>query len=133
MRTLRLATLLIFAALAAACASSGPIERRVGGVGTMERGEASWYGEKFQGRTTACGEKFDQRKLTAAHPTLRCGSVVRVTALKTGKQVNVRINDHFPGTRGRVIDLSEAAFATLAPKSLGVIDVTVEVISTPRR
>src|SRR5258708_19951403 len=58
-----------------------------------EVGTASWYGEYFQGKETASGEPFDMQALTAAHPTLPLGSFVRVTNLRNGRAVVVRIND----------------------------------------
>ena len=68
---------------------------------------ASWYGPGFHGRKTASGERFNQNAMTAAHKTLRFGTLVRVTY--KGKSVTVRINDRGPFTRGRSIDLSKAA------------------------
>ena len=69
-----------------------------------EVGTASWYGEYFQGKETASGEPFDMQALTAAHPTLPLGSFVRVTNLRNGRAVVVRVNDRGPvveGARGR--------------------------------
>jgi rare lipoprotein A len=71
-------------------------------------GIASWYGPKFAGRRTASGETFDPTEYTAAHRTLPFGSTVRVTT-ESGKSVVVRINDRGPFTKGRVIDVSQAA------------------------
>jgi rare lipoprotein A len=71
-----------------------------------EVGTASWYGEYFQGKQTASGEPFDMQALTAAHPTLPLGSLVRVTNLHNGRAVVVRINDRGPVVEGRIIDLS---------------------------
>src|SRR5580693_2690970 len=64
-------------------------------------GIASWYGEQFQGKTTASGEPFGMRDYTAAHPSLPLGTFVRVTNLKNGKAVVVRINDRGPVVDGR--------------------------------
>jgi rare lipoprotein A len=72
-------------------------------------GMASWYGSAFAGRRTASGERFDPGELTAAHPSLPFGSLVKVTLLDTGNSVVVRINDRGPFAGGRVIDLSQAA------------------------
>jgi rare lipoprotein A len=72
-------------------------------------GRASWYGGKFQGRSTASGEKFDMNSFTAAHRTLPLGSLVRVTNLRNKKSVVVRINDRGPVPASRVLDLSRAA------------------------
>ena len=77
----------------------------------VERGLASWYGRKFHGKPTASGERFDMHDLTAAHKTLPFGSRVLVRNLDNQKEIEVRINDHGPHARGRVIDLSRAAAA----------------------
>ena len=72
-------------------------------------GVASWYGKQFHGRTTANGEDFDMFELTAAHRQLPLGSYVKVTNLRNGKWIIVRINDRGPYVAGRVIDLSYGA------------------------
>lgn len=79
-----------------------------------QRGEASTYGyNKGSGdgsnQKLACGGRLNVKALTAAHNRLPCGTKVTVTNTNNGKSVVVTINDHFPGTRGRVIDLSPAA------------------------
>jgi rare lipoprotein A len=88
---------------------------------------ASWYGDKFQGKTTASGELFDQDKLTAAHRSLPMGSLVKLTSKSTGKSVVVRINDRGPWIKGRDLDLSEAAALALGIQSFGVavLEVTL--------
>jgi len=93
-----------------------------------EEGKASWYGEPYHGRTTASGEKFDMHAMTAAHPRLAFGSVVRVTNTNNSKSVEVRINDHYPGGKGRVIDLSRTAFSKIAAVETGVVPVRVELV-----
>lgn len=95
---------------------------------STQRGTASYYGDAFKGKATASGEPFDPRALTAAHKNLPFGTKVRVTTTDTRKSVVVRVNDRFPGTKGRVIDLSEAAFEQIAPKARGVVEVDVEVV-----
>jgi len=80
-------------------------------------GEASWYGPGFNGRKTASGELFDQKKFTAAHKTAPLGTVARVTNLSNEQTVDVEINDRGPYVGGRIIDLSHAA-----AKALGMID-----------
>lgn len=70
---------------------------------------ASWYGPGFHGRLTANGERYNMHALTAAHKTLPFGTEVKVTNVKNGKSVVVRINDRGPFTKGRTIDLSKAA------------------------
>jgi rare lipoprotein A len=81
---------------------------------------ASWYGEKFQGKTTASGELFDLNKLTAAHKSLPLGSLVKLTSKSTGKSVVVRINDRGPWTEGRDLDISEAAAIALGIHNFGI-------------
>ncbi|MCQ4260734.1 septal ring lytic transglycosylase RlpA family protein [Stutzerimonas stutzeri] len=89
-------------------------------------GKASYYGSQHHNKLTANGERFDQNSLTAAHRTLPFGSKVRVTNTRTGKSVVVRINDRGPFVRGRIIDLSKAAFQSIGSTRSGVIRVRLE-------
>jgi len=91
-----------------------------------QTGEASNYGKGFHGKKTANGEKFDQNKLTAAHPSLPLGSKAKVTNLKNGKSVEVRINDRGPYVKGRDIDLSKQAAKELDITKNGVAPVEIE-------
>jgi rare lipoprotein A (peptidoglycan hydrolase) len=95
-----------------------------------EVGEASWYGPGFQGKETANGESFDQKELTAAHPTLPMGTKAKVTNLENGKKVDVRINDRGPYSGDRAIDLSGAAAKKLDMKGDGTAQVKIETKST---
>lgn len=79
----------------------------------FQTGRASFYGPGFHGEQTASGEIFDQEALTAAHPTLKFGSRLRVTNLENGSTVLVTINDRGPFVKGRVIDVSKAAARAL--------------------
>lgn len=72
-------------------------------------GGASFYANRFAGRATASGERYDPAQFTAAHRTLPFGTLVRVTNVANGRSVIVRINDRGPFTRGRMIDVSRAA------------------------
>ncbi|RZJ25799.1 MAG: septal ring lytic transglycosylase RlpA family protein [Haliea sp.] len=102
------------AAIEAAHAVKAPRADDVpGGLREVGRGIASWYGGQFHGRRTASGERFDMHALTAAHPTLPFGTVVRVQSLVNGQEVEVRINDRGPHVKQRVIDLSRAAAQAL--------------------
>ena len=92
-------------------------------------GEASYYHDKFQGRTTASGEKYDKNKLTAAHKTLSFGTKVEVTHLKNGKKVTVKINDRLPANSKRVIDLSRAAARKIDMIQSGIADVNLKIIN----
>jgi rare lipoprotein A len=78
-------------------------------VAYRERGLASWYGRKFQGRPTASGEIYDMFTMTAAHPTLPIPSYARITNPANGRSVIVRVNDRGPFHAGRIVDLSYAA------------------------
>lgn len=91
-------------------------------------GAASWYGDAFHGRLTANGEIYDMTHLTAAHPTLPLPSYARVTNLKNGNSVVVRINDRGPFARGRIIDLSRRAAELLDYTHAGVAKVEVEYL-----
>lgn len=93
-----------------------------------EEGKASWYGKGFHGRKTASGERYDMNAMTAAHPTLPIPSYAKVTNLKNGKEVIVRINDRGPFHSNRVMDLSQAAAKKLEFMGQGVANVKVEQI-----
>ena len=93
-----------------------------------QRGVASWYGKRFHGQPTSSGERYDMYKMTAAHPTLPIPSYARVTNLKNGRSVVVRINDRGPFHSGRIIDLSYAAAAKLGYVNAGSAQVEVEAI-----
>ena len=95
----------------------------------VEAGLASWYGTKHQGKRTASGEVFDQKKFTAAHRSLPWGSIVKLTNLANGKSVEVRINDRGPFGKGRIIDVSRAAASVLGMVESGVTRVQVELLS----
>jgi rare lipoprotein A len=92
----------------------------------QQHGEASYYSDKFQGQTTASGDRFSQHKLTAASRTLPLGSRVTVTNEANGRSVDVTVNDRGPYVDGRVIDLSKKAAEKLKMKEDGVAPVTVE-------
>ncbi|HKS19580.1 MAG TPA: septal ring lytic transglycosylase RlpA family protein [Bradyrhizobium sp.] len=93
-----------------------------------EEGMASWYGDDFHGRLTANGEVFDMASLTAAHPTLPIPSYARVTNLRNGKSLVVRVNDRGPYHGNRLIDVSNKAAELLEFKSNGVARVRVEYV-----
>ena len=91
-------------------------------------GMASWYGPGYHGNTCASGEIYDMYKLTAAHRELPFGTYVRVTNLRNGKSVVVRINDRGPFKRGRIIDLSYAAARKIGMVREGSTRVRIEII-----
>jgi len=93
------------------------------------KGLASWYGGIFHGRKTANGETFDENALTACHPTLPFGSLVRVVNVNNGRSVIVRITDRGDLAKGRIIDLSKAAAEKLAMTNAGLAPVVLDVLS----
>lgn len=98
--------------------------------GPYQVGTASWYGEYFVGKPTASGEPYDMYDLTAAHPTLPLGSWVRVTNLRNGRIVYVRINDRGPIVPGRIIDLSFGAAHALHFTEQGLQRVRLDLAPT---
>jgi rare lipoprotein A len=91
-------------------------------------GVASWYGEQFHGRPTANGEVFDRRVVTAAHPTLPLPSLVRVTNLDNGRELEIRVNDRGPFVGDRLIDLSQEAARQLGFERQGIAPVRVRFV-----
>lgn len=96
-------------------------------------GLASWYGPELDHHRTASGERFNMNELTAAHRSLPLDTVVRVTNLRNGESVSVRINDRGPFAPGRVIDLSRAAAVLIDMKRDGVVPVRIEVFDADQR
>ena len=105
--------------------SAEPVARPHGAV---QEGQCSWYGREQHGHLTANGEHFDMYAFTAAHRTLPMQTRVRVTNLKNGRSVVVRINDRGPYSRRRIIDVSFAAAKSLGMLDAGVVPARVEVL-----
>ncbi len=93
-----------------------------------QTGKASFYADKYEGRTTASGEKYKHNKPTAAHKTLPFGTKVRVTNMANNQTVDVVINDRGPYVEGRIIDLSRSAAEQLGFINLGLAEVKLEVV-----
>lgn len=89
---------------------------------------ASYYHDKFNGRRTASGEIFSNSKMTAANRTLPFGTKVKVTNLRTGKTVVVKINDRGPYHSSRALDLSKAAFNEIGNHRNGTMPVEYEIV-----
>lgn len=98
---------------------------------SVETGLASWYGGPYHNRRGSNGQIYNMRAMTAAHRTLPLGSIVRVTNLKTGHSVLVRITDRGPFVEGRVLDLSQAAARKVDVWQAGVAMVRIEVLRAP--
>lgn len=94
-----------------------------------EEGIASWYGEDFNGKLTANGERYNMNTLTAAHRTLPLPSIVRVTNLQNGRSVVLRINDRGPFVKDRIIDLSKHGAQLLGYMGQGTTKVRVEILA----
>jgi rare lipoprotein A len=123
-----LAIYLAFALLLHGCASVTRHEPQPGLTGYKETGMASYYARILHNRKTASGERFDNYAMTAAHKTLPFGTEVKVRNLNNNKSVTVRINDRGPFIKGRIIDLSRAAFSQIADHDKGVVKVEISVV-----
>lgn len=97
-------------------------------LGTEQRGKASFYAKKFEGRTTSCGEKFNHNEYTAAHRTLPFHTMVEITNLTNNKSIIVRINDRGPYNRSRLLDLTKTGASKLGFLSRGVANVKMRVV-----
>ncbi|MGH9436600.1 MAG: septal ring lytic transglycosylase RlpA family protein [Terriglobia bacterium] len=114
-----------------ACASEGTAQRHSAHTRKVQYGTASWYGGPHeQGRETACGQPFNDHALTAAHRTLPLGTKVKVTNLRNGRSVTVKIKDRGPWVGDRLIDLSRAAAKRLGFVHRGLAPVKVRVLTT---
>lgn len=120
--------LLALALAAVSCATTGPMRATSPPV-EPQMGVASYYAGRWHGRRTASGERFDMHEMTAAHRTLPFGTRVRVTNLKNGREVVVRINDRGPWRKKRVIDVSYAAARKLGMVGPGIARVRLDVVA----
>jgi rare lipoprotein A len=103
--------------------------KQVGKTKPYQVGTASWYGQIFDGKPTASGEPYDMYDMTAAHLKLPMGSYVRVTNLRNGRAVIVRVNDRGPIVPGRIIDLSYGAAQALQFKQRGLQRVRLDLVN----
>ena len=127
-----MATLVMVATVGAAPATKGPKSTKPDSPKRQKPyavGTASWYGKPFHGRTTASGEPYDMFQFTAAHRYLPLGTWVKVTNLRNGRSVMVRINDRGPVPESRIIDLSYGAAAMLEFRNVGVERVQLDLVT----
>jgi rare lipoprotein A len=120
---------------AKAAPSSSPqtkseVRKQAGKPKPYQIGTASWYGDYFEGKPTASGEPYEMYDMTAAHLTLPMGSLVRVTNLRNGRAVVVRVNDRGPVVPGRIIDLSYSAAEALHFSERGLQRVRLDVVKS---
>lgn len=129
---LRLAGLGLVALLAcAATAPDGP--PKLDTTGKTRTGEASYYADHFAGQTTASGEPFDPKAMTAASPTLPLGTEAKVTNKETGQTAHVTVNDRGPYAEDRILDVSPKVADKLGMKEDGTAEVKVEPTHVPKR
>jgi rare lipoprotein A len=128
-----MATLLFVVTVGAAPATKGPRSTKSGTPKAekppYEIGKASWYGKPFHGRTTASGEPYDMFQFTAAHRYLPLGTWLRVTNLRNGRWVMVRVNDRGPVPENRIIDLSYGAATVLDFQREGIERVRLDIVT----
>lgn len=120
--------LLPLSLLLAACSSQPEASKSSSWRSYTQTGLASYYADRYHNKKTASGEPYKNNANTAAHMTLPFGSMVRVTNVANGKSVLVRVNDRGNFPRGRVIDLSKAAFSSIGNLRSGLIKVKLEVM-----
>jgi rare lipoprotein A len=120
-------------ALSRAVPAKPEIRNQTGKNQPYQIGTASWYGDYFVGKPTASGEDFDMYDMTAAHPTLPLGSYVRVTNLRNGRAVVVKVNDRGPVVPGRIIDLSYGAAQVLEFEHRGLQRVRLDLVKPPTK
>ncbi len=130
-----LAAAVVVSGLLGACSSSSGSDRQLAyapgaGVASSQVGMASWYGDKFHGRKTASGERYNMHAMTAAHRSLPFGTKVRVINLDNNHRVIVTINDRGPFVKGRIIDVSKRAADQLGMRRTGVARVRIEVLQS---
>ena len=104
------------------------VRKQVSKTKPYQVGTASWYGKNFEGKETASGEPYNMYDMTAAHLTLPMGSYVKVTNLRNGKAVVVRVNDRGPIVPGRIIDVSYGAAQALQMKAHGLQRVRLDLV-----
>jgi rare lipoprotein A len=133
--SVRLAAALLMGLPAASVPSSGWATTPSAGpvVDAIQEGLISWYGGAFHARPTASGEPFDKHALTMAHPTLPFGTKVRVTNLRNGRSVVLRVNDRGPFVGARVADVSHAAAEMLGMMRRGIVRARIEVLGEVER
>lgn len=118
------------AALASAAAEQAASDLVCSAGNLQQQGVASWYGRHWRGRKTASGQRYDERRLTAASLSLPLATPARVVNLRNGRSVNVLVNDRGPYIGGRIIDLSARAAALLGMTHDGLAEVAVIALPT---
>jgi rare lipoprotein A len=118
-----------FAVKTSPASSTSPKATRTKRIKPYQVGRASWYGKFFHGKKTASGEAYDMFQFTAAHPVLPLGTLVKVTNLRNGVWIIVRVNDRGPVPKTRIIDLSYGAAQMLGLRNRGVEQVRLDLVN----
>jgi rare lipoprotein A len=126
--TVALAFGFAFVSFLQGCASLSKPKSHADFLGYKETGMASHYAKEFRYARTASGEPLNNNAMSAAHKTLPFGTKVVVKNLDNGQSVTVRINDRGPFVKGRIIDLTRAAFSRISSPGKGIIRVEVRVV-----
>jgi rare lipoprotein A len=133
--TILIAYLLLLACTGKVMAQTSPAKtpakapaKRVKKTAKIQYGTASFYHDKFQGRKTSSGQQYDKEKMTAAHNGLPMNTWIRVTNIKNGRSVIVKVNDRLHHRNERLVDLSRKAASRLGYVGRGLTRVKVEVL-----
>src|SRR5947209_19550651 len=121
--------ILAFLTLSLGAATNSPQKSKISASKPYQVGKASWYGKQFHGRSTASGEPYDMFQFTAAHRQLPLGTWVRVTNLRNGHSITVRVNDRGPYVGNRIIDLSYGAAQMLELRARGTEKVRLDIVN----
>lgn len=124
----RMAQSILSICLASACTVGHAKGASAKAFSNRQVGIASYYSDKFHGRRTASGERYNKNALTAVHPRLPFGTLIRVTNLATDKTIEVKVNDRFGSKKGRLLDLSKRAARELGIVRAGLAKVRLEVV-----
>lgn len=100
---------------------------------TTLKGKVSYYANKFHGRKTASGKRFDNTKLTCAHKTLPFGTLLKIINPIDGRFVIVEVIDRGPYIKKRVVDLSRSAFLKIGSLEKGILNVEIEKIDSKKK
>lgn len=112
--------------------ATGSATALTGAVGETQTGLAAVYSRRLSGHRTASGERLNQRALTTSHPTLPFGTKVRITRVKTGKSVVLRVTDRGPTQPNRIVDITQAAAKVLRMKPNAMVEVKLEVVEAAK-
>ncbi len=96
------------------------------------KGKVSYYANKFHGRKTASGKRFDNTKLTCAHKTLPFGTFLKIINPMDGRFVIVEVIDRGPYIKKRIVDLSRSAFLKIGSLEKGILNVEIEKIDSKK-